>query len=135
MEELLCLGFVTISYLPKENCLVQTWHSFCTVEEFISIQEECLAFVEDNGCWAFVCDCTNAEALHTDVVRWTSNVFMNRLKKAGINQIKVVPPKSVAACITMEYFVKELGSFVHFHKTIEQALKAVCNLDDSSLSV
>lgn len=135
MESLLHLGYVTISYLPVENCLVQTWHSYCTAEDYISIQEKSIAFIEENECRTFICDCTNAAPLRSEGVKWTIDILTPRLKTIGISHIELVLPLSTCTHMTIEYLEREIGSFMRFHQTMEHALHAVRCLAVCPLSV
>lgn len=131
MEKLLHLGYVTISYLPVDNCLVQTWHSFCIEKDFISIQEKSAEFIEENKCRAFVCDCTNAEALQIDAIKWLVYVLVPRLKQAGISVVEVVQPRNACAHLAIGYIENKIGSFMRFHQTVEQALNTVRSVKSS----
>jgi len=131
MEKLLHLGYVTISYMRVENCLVQTWHSFCSEKDFISIQEKSAEFIEENKCRAFVCDCVNAAPLQVDAIKWYVYVLVPRLKGAGISVVEVVQPRSACTHITIEYIERKIGSFMRVHQTVEQALNTVRSVKSS----
>jgi hypothetical protein len=125
MESLLDLSYVTISYLPEESCLVQTWKSFCTSEEYMFAQEKCVEFVIAKGCKGFISDTTNAGPLKMEAIKWASTENVPKLKDAGISSIELVLPQSAFTSITIEYLQREIGSFIRCRKTFEMALNAV----------
>jgi hypothetical protein len=125
VEKLLDLCYVTISYLPEQSCLVQTWKSFCTTEEYMFAQEKCVEFIIEKGCKGFISDTTNAGPLKMEAIRWASTENVPKLKEAGIRSIDLVVPKSAFTNITIEYFQREIGSFIRCSNTFEQAFNAI----------
>lgn len=125
MENLLDLRYVTISYVAEKKCLVQTWKSFCTTEEYKHAQEKCAEFVVAKGCKNFISDTTNAGLLKKEATDWATEVIVPKLKAAGIQHLDVVLPQSAFTKMTINNLEKDLGAFMRYYNSYAAAINAI----------
>lgn len=125
METLLDLRYVTLSFHAEKNCLVQTWKSFCSTEEYQLAQEKSVEFVASKGCKFFISDTTNAGLLKKEASDWASQVIVPKLKALGINNLEIVLPQSAFTQMTIKNLEKDLGSYMRYYGSLESALKAL----------
>lgn len=122
METLLELDYVTLSYVAEKKCLVQTWKKFCTTDEYKNGQEKSLELVIAKGCTAFISDTTNAGLLKPEATQWAGEVFVPKLKAAGIGNVEVVLPQSAFTKMTLMNLEKEMTNFMRYYGSVESAL-------------
>jgi hypothetical protein len=122
METLLELGYVTISYVPEKNCIVQTWNKFCTTDEYKHGQEKCLEFIIANGCKGLVSDTTNAGLLKEDALKWAAEILIPNLMKVGVNHVEVVLPQSSFTKMTLMNLEKDVAGYMRYYGSVESAL-------------
>jgi hypothetical protein len=122
METLLELEYVTLSYVAEKKCLVQTWKKFCTTEEYQHGQEKSLELVVAKGCKGFISDTTNAGLLKAEATQWAGEVFVPKLKAAGINNVEVVLPNSAFTKMTLKNLEKEMTDYLRYYGSFESAL-------------
>jgi hypothetical protein len=125
MENLLDLGYVTISFVPEKKCLIQTWKKFCTTEEYKAAQEKCLELIIAKGCKGFISDTTNAGLLKAEATEWAGEVLVPKLIAAGVKNVEVVLPQSAFTKMTLINLEKEVGAFMRYYGSLESALAAL----------
>ncbi|WP_320053762.1 hypothetical protein [uncultured Acetobacteroides sp.] len=125
METLLELDYVTLSYVAEKKCLVQTWKKFCTTEEYKHGQEKSLEFVVAKGCKGFVSDTTHAGLLKPEATSWAGEVFVPKLKAAGIGNVEVVLPQSAFTKMTLMSIEKDAVGYMRYYGSLESAMEVL----------
>lgn len=101
MEVLLKERYVTVTYNEEKKCLIQTWNSFCSSDEFRAAQKKTVELFVKKGCKNFITDTTNAGLLKKEDTDWVAQFITPLLIKAGMSNLNMVLPSSAFTKMTV----------------------------------
>lgn len=129
METIYSTKFLEITFVPEKNCLVQTWTSYCTSEDFRAGQLKTVEIFVAKRCKNFISNAKDAGLLKKEDTDWVTEMVTPQFVKAGMPVLNLVLPESAFTKMTimnLEKVEKEANNAgIAYFTSLESALASI----------